>query len=251
MVIQRIDSKINKFKHKNNGSNKRTDKMHVKSGSCEIASKFTFPYIDKTLDDDSPDISKSIKISTKQKEKKIESLQTRFQAKIMKIMKATLSDMKYREVMSKNQHEFCTNSQYNQTIKNFNNFILLVNERVESRDDVVLIVEACKRLGLKINKNMYLSYYNSTDFIEEIKVKVLENFLNLINKQNNMQLDVKNSSEEFEQLKRNNGFKAFIEKGNHGTIVKTVLNRRSWWSIQDTHDENYESSDFIWTQWIK
>jgi hypothetical protein len=254
-VIQEVNSKIKQFRSNKNALNNGIEKEHMKSVSCRISDTFKLPFIignNTPKDEDSPVTGKSLKVSVKQKEKKTGSIHIRFQAKITKIMKANLSNMKFLELNSKNQHQFCTDSQYNQTIRKFNDFIMLVNEKVESRDDVHLITEACRRLGMKINKNKYLSYYNSSDFIEEIKAKVLESFLNLINTQNNMRLDMGKTSEEFEQYsKRMNGFKAFIEKGNHGTIVKTVLNRRSWWSIQDTHDDNYESSDFIWTQWIK
>ena len=98
---------------------------------------------------------------------------------------------------------------------------------------------------------MYLDYYTSSEFIEEVRNKVLESLLATVNNQNQMKLDKETTNLEFEQYKRNNGFKAFIERGNHGSIVKTVLNRRSWWSIQETHEENFETTDFIWTQWIK
>jgi len=98
---------------------------------------------------------------------------------------------------------------------------------------------------------MFLKYYSSNEFVDEVRSKALEKFLSIINTQN----CIKNISEEDEKqsdiIKRNNGFKAFIQRGNHGTIVKTMLNRRSWWSIQDSHEENYETTDFIWTQWIK
>jgi len=98
---------------------------------------------------------------------------------------------------------------------------------------------------------MYFEDYSSNNFIEEVRVKVLESLFTAINTGNNMIMDYNVEKSETEQYKRNNGFKAFIEKGNHGSIVKTMLNRRSWWSIQEIHDDNYETSDFIWTQWLK
>lgn len=97
---------------------------------------------------------------------------------------------------------------------------------------------------------MYHSFYNSAEFIDDVKSKVLENFLVMLNEQNNMNSACADS-QQLDQYKRNNGFKAFIEKGNHGTIVKTMLNRRSWWSIQESHDDEYDDLEFIWTQWLK
>lgn len=81
---------------------------------------------------------------------------------------------------------------------------------------------------------------------------MLENFLTIINEQNGLWVSTSpDESEPENKFVRNTGFKAYIEKGNHGALVKTVLNRRSWWSIQDSHEDNYEGIDFIWTQWLK
>ena len=195
--------------------------------------------------------SKVLKAMVKPRPRVIENISVRYTEKVTKILKSNLSNIKYKEFMSRITHEFCRDSSVNLHIKNFHEFVLLVNERVDNREDVSLILEACKRLNYKPNKTLFLPYYNSNEFIDEVKAKALEHLLTLINDLNEYTISSDLDENDAEKYARNNGFKAFIEKGNHGTLVKTVLNRRSWWSIQDSHDENYESSDFIWTQWLK
>lgn len=239
----------------------------IKSGPVDIVSKFTFPYMpiekeknesiekndknDKNSSDENGDQFKITKSIVKLKPKNIESIQVRLQEKIKKIMKSNYSSHKSKEIYSRSKHEHCCDSPFNQLIRNFNEFIILTSDKIESREDVGLIMESCKRLNYKPIKTLFLPYYSSAEFIEEVKQKVLETFLSIINSQNEMIAGNEVTGEEQDQFTRSNGYKAFIEKGNNGTAVKTILNRRSWWSIQESHDENYESSDLVWTQWLK
>ena len=174
-----------------------------------------------------------------------------FKKKSKRLLNNTFSIHKSKEINSRNKHEYLGESQFNQLIRNFNEFIILTSDKIESREDVSFILESCKKLNFKPIKTLFLPYYSSTEFIEEVKQKVLESFLTIINNQNELMIKSDINDEELDQFTRGSWFKAFIEKGNNGTAVKTILNRRSWWSIQETHDENYESSDFMWTQWNK
>lgn len=255
LVIKKIDSKLNQLHNESNHESKSQNGFHVKCESVEIGSKFSFPYMSSTKPSDNgeeiPDTTKALKIAVRPKAKLNENLQAKLQDRIKKVMRANLTNIKCKEITSRNTHEYCTDSPFNQMIRNFNEFVILANEKVESREEVNLIIEACKRLSHKPQKTMYLPFYSSSDFIDEVKLKVLEKFLEIVNEQNEMKINSPPDSPGLDQYTRSNGFKAFIERGNNGTIVKTVLNRRSWWSIQDNHDDNYESSDFIWTQWLK
>ena len=116
---------------------------------------------------------------------------------------------------------------------------------------LVWLLKCVNKLGIKPARTLFIPYYSSNEFIDEVKTKILEDFLTSINEQNEMFINSDSENEDQTQYTRNNWFKAFIEKGNNGTVVKTILNKRSWWSIQDSHDENYESLEFIWTQWTK
>ncbi|CAI2375948.1 unnamed protein product [Moneuplotes crassus] len=245
LLIKKLDTRLDKLKgalKKGNTSNKK-----LKPESLHMSSKIKFPF-KMSEEPEKPKIGKN---SVKPRLKGPEYFQVKIEEKVRSIQKSNLVPSKYKEIVSRSVHEYCTDSPFNTLLRNFSDFITLASGKTDSREDANIISELSKKLGVKPKKNMFLKYYSSNEFVDEVRSKALEKFLSIINTQN----CIKNISEEDEKqpdiIKRNNGFKAFIQRGNHGTIVKTMLNRRSWWSIQDSHEENYETTDFIWTQWIK
>ena len=263
LVIRKIDTNLTQLKLSTKRKIKDKFKKHNKSESNGTSKNFSFPYTsptkNETIDEEKEqkeikeilDSSKVLKTVVRPRPRVPENIPARYAEKLTKIMKNNLSDVKQKEVLSRSTHEYCTNSPFNQLLRNFNEFVLIVNDRVDNRDDANILIESCKRINIKPIKTLFLPYYNSNEFIDEVKQKILENFLTIINDQNGSQISSSLDDNDVEKYARNNGFKAFIEKGNHGTLVKTVLNRRSWWSIKDSHDENYESWDLVWTQWLK
>ena len=232
--------------------NKFSNSEFVQNHISKLQLQFPYDTWDKVdeIVEENYQISKNVLGLVKPKIKSL-NMSVKLPEKVKKICKSNLSGAKYKELISRNVHEFWEDSKFNQLLRNFNDFIVLINEKIDSRGDINYVLEACRKLGIKVQKTQYAQFYMSTDFIDDIKAKVLENFLKILNDTHELEINCDVESAQLGQYTRNNGFKAFVEKGNNGTVVKTVLNRRSWWSIQDTHDENYESSDFIWTQWTK
>jgi hypothetical protein len=226
--------------------------MDIKCNLIEVSDKLKFPFNNLKSDDTTDaSIPQNLIIQVPARPKlKPQNYSLKLPDKLKSILN-NFSSAKWKELMSRNTHEFCTESGVNQLIRNFNDFIILMSDKIDSRDDVGYILESCKRLSIKPHKTTYIPYYASTEFMEEIKSKVLDAFLSSINDQNDTRISWDLESVDLDPYSRNGGFKAYIEKGNNGTIVKTVLNRRSWWSIQEKSEDSYTTSNFIWTQWLK
>ncbi|CAI2377303.1 unnamed protein product [Moneuplotes crassus] len=244
LLIKKLDTRLTNLKDVL--AQDEPSERRMKSESLQISEKIKLPCKDKDCSENPSKLLKVIKFRHKGRE----YYQSKAEERIQKIQKASLAQSKHKEVVSRGVHQFCTDSAFNTLLRNFNDFITMTSRKANSREEANIISEASKKLGVKPLKNMFLDYYSSNELIEEVRNKVLESFLRIINKQNHVS-ESREDEKQDNQGKQNNGFKAFIQKGNHGTIVKTILNRRSWWSIQDSHDENYETTDFIWTQWIK
>lgn len=72
------------------------------------------------------------------------------------------------------------------------------------------------------------------NYINEVKDKALESLLYHINLENCLYSPNGVSSKlEFE---RKSTFKAYICKGNNGSIVKTILKKRWWWTLVEKCD---------------
>lgn len=84
---------------------------------------------------------KNFKIIIKNRQKGSEYYQLKVQEQIKKILTSSLSPLKCKEITSKSQQEFCIDSDFNQLIKNFNDFNILVSGKIHCREEVFLIVE--------------------------------------------------------------------------------------------------------------
>jgi len=84
---------------------------------------------------------KDFRVIIKNRQKAPEYYQQKTQERIKKILKSNLTHTKCKEMISRNLQEYCSNSPFNQLIKNFNDFMILVSGRIDSRDEVFLIVE--------------------------------------------------------------------------------------------------------------
>lgn len=85
------------------------------------------------------------------------------------------------------------------------------------------------------------------EFINEVREKAFENLMYHINYENF--LYTHNWLSNKTDFQRKTNFKAYICRGNNGSIVKTVLKKRWWWTLVTKCDP--EDCDFIWTQWLK
>ena len=78
----------------------------------------------------------------------------------------------------------------------------------------------------------------SMEILDEIKQQALWEFYTLINQSNKL-TDISEQSKTF---------KAYISLGNNGSLVRSILKKWPWWSLEteDTNDCN-----FVWTEWLR
>ena len=74
----------------------------------------------------------------------IENILAKTQTRIKKAMKNNLTNIKFKEMASRIKHEYCTDSKFNQLIRSFYEFIILVGDKIESREDASMVIEMCK-----------------------------------------------------------------------------------------------------------
>lgn len=142
-MIRKLETSVPKVKISTRSKLKEQLIHHPKSESLGSVNKFAFPFIsnEKTEIPALADANKSMKGMTKSKAKIPENIALKYQEKLAKVMKTNLSSIKYKEFISRNTHEYCINSTYNQLLKSFNEFILLTNDRIDNREDVNILME--------------------------------------------------------------------------------------------------------------
>eukprot|EP00347_Sterkiella_histriomuscorum_P023784 403333401 len=101
------------------------------------------------------------------------------------------------------------------------------------------------------NKTAHREYFQSKEFITNIKIRMNQMLHTAINDSNGMtqllqqQLSAQQTSGSNIQYSQ----KFYVGRGNNDSAVKSVLKQRSWW-IQNT-EEDFNESNLVWTQWKK
>lgn len=81
--------------------------------------------------------------------------------------------------------------------------------------------------------------------VYEKRIKSYTEFIWKVNFSHNIFVDTSLTftGEEGQKYKK---LKAYIGPGNNGSMIKSLIRRRFWWSICE--DRNLEDLNFVWTQ---
>ncbi len=89
------------------------------------------------------------------------------------------------------------------------------------------------------NKNYFVFGMSDKSNEPENKIELYRDFLWKINYSNGLFV--------FTPDNIDYTYKAFIGFGNNSCMVKSILRRRSWWTVVDTNTQ-MDSCNFVWTQ---
>lgn len=100
-----------------------------------------------------------------------------------------------------------------------------------------------KKTNTKIPAKPKLVVREKEMTVYEHKISTYRDFIFKINLAHGRydSLDLK---EEFNCHKNDNKYRAYIGRGNNSLLIKSLLKRRYWWTIEDDH----KTANFIWTQ---
>ena len=128
----------------------------------------------------------------------------------------------------------------NQMIHIINKFNELIFKNKDGDYDMIECKKIAKILGISLNKDlMNPQTLKNRDLSYPIKDKILKQFWNLLNIQNNIVISVPEGSHQY---------KFCVCQGNNHMLVKSVLKYRSWWAPTSKNDEGL---NLLWTQWYR
>lgn len=118
-------------------------------------------------------------------------------------------------------------------------FSLTFKNKDSPESDLELILALGNVLGIMISKqNISTMALKNKSFQIYVKDRLTQLLHSVINSENNVKI-----------LKFENSYKSYIEKGNNGMLVRSVLKQRWWWT--SVKKKEIANSHLIWTQWRK
>lgn len=117
-----------------------------------------------------------------------------------------------------------------------------VFRRKNGNPDINFVLKLSKVLGLKLTRNQLAKdpqiFKTNKEFAIQVRDRLTATIHQAINESNGVIIE------------RSPGHvKFYVNRGNNGMLVRSIMKKRYWWTMLDRED--VEECHVIWTQWRK